>query len=116
MKVNPYTRDGGCGGGITTAKIMINDSVSVCHTKAIQYPTGKTVVWQSEDQLKDCAETKFNPKASKIFYTVKPTDIDENYCINEVSVILDDQQLTEYMRVTDQRWRMGSWRFLLTRR
>ena len=64
MKVNPWTRDGGCGGGTTTAKIMINDSVSVCHTKAIRYPTGRTAVWKSKDQLQDCAENKFNPKES----------------------------------------------------
>ena len=119
MKVDPHTRgDGGtgCGGGTTTTKIMVNDSVSVCHTKAIQFPTGKTVVWQSEDQLKDCAEKKFNPKGSKIFYTIKPTDNDMDYCINEVSVIFDDQQLTSYMKVPKNVWRKGAVRFLLTRR
>ena len=115
MKVNSHTGSGGCGGGITTAKIMINDSVSVCHTKAIQYPTGKTVVWKSEDQLEDCAENKFNNEGSRIAYTIQPTDKDMDYCINEVSVIFDDQQLTKYMGKTDHKWREGAWRFLLTR-
>ena len=106
MKVNSY---GGCGGGTTTAKIMINDrwSRSVCHTKAIRYPTGKTAVWKSDDQLQDCAENKFNPKESKIYYTIKPTDNDMRYCIDELVVIFDDQQSTKYMKVPANNWRKG---------
>ena len=107
MKVNPHTGSGGCGGGFTTAKIMINDSVSVCHTKAIQYPTGKTVIWKSDDQLKDCAQNKFNPKESKIYYTIQPTDNTMDYCIDEVAVIFDDQDLTKYMKETADDWRVG---------
>ena len=107
MKVNRHTGDGGCGGGTTTAKIMINDSVSVCHTKAIRYPTGRTAVWKSDDQLQDCAEKEFNPKESKIYYTIKPTDNDRSYCIDEVVVIFDDQQLTKYKKVPSVIWRKG---------
>ena len=107
MKVNSYTREGGCGGGSTTAKIMINDSVSVCHTKAIRYPTGKTAVWKSDDQLQDCAEIKFNPKESEITYTIKPTYKYISYCIDEVAIILDDQKSTKYMKETDDKWRDG---------
>ena len=107
MKVNPHTGGGGCGGGGTTAKIMIYDSVSVCHTKAIQYPTGKTAVWKSDDQLKNCAENKFDPKESKIYYRIKPTDNDRDYCVDEVVVILDDPKSTRYMKETDDKWRDG---------
>ena len=107
MKVNSHTGSGGCGGGATTAKIMINDSVSVCHTKAIQYPTGKTVIWKSDDQLKDCAQNKFNPKESKIYYTIQPTDNAMDYCIDEVAVIFDDQELTKYKKKTADDWRKG---------
>ena len=107
MKVNPHTGAGGCGGGATTAKVMINDSVSVCHTKAIQYPTGKTVIWKSDDQLKDCAQNKFNPKESKIYYTIQPTDNAMDYCIDEVALIFDDQELTKYKKETDDKWRDG---------
>ena len=107
MKVNSHTKSGGCGGGATTAKVMINDSVSVCHTKAIQYPTGKTVIWKSDDQLKDCAQNKFNPKESKIYYTIQPTDNAMDYCIDEVAVIFDNQELTEYKKETDDKWRKG---------
>ena len=107
MKVNPHTGSGGCGGGATTAKVMINDTVSVCHTKAIIYPTGKTVIWKSDDQLKDCAQNKFNPKESKIYYTIQPTDNAMDYCIDEVAVIFDNQELTEYKKETDDKWRKG---------
>ena len=107
MKVNSHPGSGGCGGGATTAKIMINDSVSVCHTKAIQYPTGKTVIWKSDDQLKDCAQNKFNPKESKIYYTIQPTDNAMDYCIDEVAVIFDDQELTKLMKATADDWRTG---------
>ena len=86
---------------------MINDSVSVCHTKAIQYPTGKTVIWKSDDQLNDCAQNKFNPKESKIYYTIQPTDNAMDYCIDEVAVIFDDQDLTKYMKETAHDWRVG---------
>ena len=116
MKVNPHTKSGGCGGGATTAKVMINDTVSVCHTKAIIYPTGKTVIWKSDDQLKDCAENKFNPKDSTIYYTIKPTSKYKNYCIDEVAVILDDEQSTKYRKETDYKWRKGmSEKFELTK-
>ena len=115
MKVNDHTGGGGCGGGRYTTKIMINDTVSVCHTKAIRYPTGKTAVWKSDDQLKDCAENKFNQE-SKIYFMIKPTDNDEDYCIDEVAVILDDQQRTKYMKKTNKRWRKGvSETFVLTK-
>ena len=117
MKVNPYTRGGGCGGGTTTAKIMINvfntanithyDSMSACHTKAVQYPTGKTVVWKSDDQLKDCTEIKVNPKDSQLDFTIIPTDNYMSYCINEVAVIIDDQWSTKYMKVPANKWRQG---------
>ena len=117
MKVNPHTRGGGCGGGTTTAKIMINVlnminmthyvGKSVCHTKAIRYPTGKTAVWKSDDQLQDCAEIKFNPKESEITYTIKPTYKYISYCIDEVAIILDDQKSTKYMKQTDEKWRKG---------
>ena len=107
MKVNTHTASGGCGGGGTTAKIMINDSVSVCHTKAILYPTGKTVVWKSNDQLNNCSENKFNSKESKMFYTIQPTDNAMDYCIDEVAVIFDDQDLTKYKKETDDDWRVG---------
>ena len=107
MKVNPHTKSGGCGGGATTAKVMINDTVSVCHTKAIQYPTGKTVIWNSDDELKDCAQNKFNPKESKIYYTIQPTDNAMDYCIDEVAVIFDDQELTKYKKKTADDWRVG---------
>ena len=102
-----YTGSRGCGGGATTTKIMINDILSVCHTKAIQYPTGKTVIWKSDDQLKDCAQNKFNPKVSKIYYTIQPTDNTMDYCIDEVAVIFDDQDLTKYMKETADDWRVG---------
>ena len=78
---------------------------SVCHTKAIRYPTGKTTVWKSDDQLQDCAENKFNPKESKIYYTIKPTNKYKRYCIDEVAVIFDDQELTKFMKETDDDWR-----------
>ena len=107
MKVYNWAKSGGCGGGNTTAKIMINDGVSVCHTKAIRYPAGKTAVWKSDDQLKDCAENKFNPKDSTIYYTIKPTSKYKNYCIDEVAVILDDEQSTKYRKETDYMWRLG---------
>ena len=107
MKVNPHTGGGGCGGSGTTAKIMIYDGVSVCHTKAILYPTGKTAVWKSVDQLENCAENKFSPKESIIYYRIKPTDIDNDYCVDEVAVILDDQKSTKYMKETDDKWRDG---------
>ena len=116
MKVNPWTKDGGCGGGTTTASIMIFDGVSACHTKAILYPTGKTAVWRSDNQLKNCAENKFNPKKSKIYYRIKPTDNDRPYCIDEVAVIFDDQESTKYMKETDDDWRRGvSEKFVLTK-
>ena len=127
MKVNPHTGGGGCGGGATTAKITINvinwfnmthydrDTVSVCHTKAIQYPTGKTAVWKSDDQLKDCTEIKVDPKESKLYFTIKPTDNDMDYCIDEVAVILDDQHLTKYMEVPTNEWRKGVLSFGLTK-
>ena len=95
MKVDPW---GGCGGGITTAKILISDGVSFCHTKAILYPTGKTAVWNSTDLLKDCAEKKFDPTTSEIQYTIQPSAIYEDYCVEEVAVIFDDQQSTKYMK------------------
>ena len=107
MKVNPHTGGGGCGGSGTTAKIMIYDGVSVCHTKAILYPTGKTAVWKSVDQLKNCAENKFSPKESTIYYRIQPTDLDNDYCVDEVAVILDDQKSTKYMKETDDKWRDG---------
>ena len=116
MKVNSHTKSGGCGGGATTAKVMINDTVSVCHTKAIQYPTGKTAVWKSDDQLKDCTEIKVDPKESKLYYTIKPTNNYTLYCIDEVAVIFDDQELTKFMKETDDGWRTGvSRRFELTK-
>ena len=126
MKVNNYTGSGGCGGGRTTTRIMINvynminkthyDSESVCHTKAIQYPTGKTVVWKSDDQLQDCADIKFDPKEPKIYYTIKPTNKYMDYCIDEVAVILDDEQSTKYMKETDDKWRKDvSETFFLTK-
>ena len=126
MKVNPHTRGGGCGGGTTTAKIMINVlnminmthyvGKSVCHTKAIRYPTGKTAVWKSDDQLKNCTEIKANPQESKIYYTIKPTNKYTRYCIDEVAVIFDDQELTKFMKETDDGWRTGvSRRFELTK-
>ena len=115
MKVHPHTGDGGCGGGTTTAKIMINDNVSVCHTKAIRYPTGRTAVWKSNDQLQDCAENKFNPKESKIYYTIKPTNKYTSYCIEEVAIIFDDPELTKYKMETDDKWRKGSFKFVLTK-
>ena len=107
MKVHPHTGDGGCGGGTTTAKIMINDNVSVCHTKAIRYPTGRTAVWKSDDQLQDCAKKEFNSKGSKIFYTIQPTDNDRWYCVVELVVIFDDQQSTKYMALPAAEWRQG---------
>ena len=101
MKVNPYE---GCGGGSTTVKIMISDSAgSVCHTNAIRYPTGERVVWKSADQLKDCGGKKFN----NVYYTIKPTNSDMDYCIDEVAVIFDDQQLTKYTKKTNDEWRKG---------
>ena len=104
MKVNPYE---GCGGGSTTVQIMISDSAgSVCHTKAIRYPTGERVVWKSANQLKDCGEKKF-VRQSKIYYTIKPTNNNTDYCIDEVAVIFDDQQLTNYTKKTDDDWRKG---------
>ena len=125
MKVNPHT---GCGGGATTAKITINvinwfnmthydrDTVSVCHTKAIQYPTGKTAVWKSDDQLKNCTEIKVNPKESRIYYTINPTNKYRRYCIDEVAVIFDDQELTKFMKDTADDWRTGvSEKFYLTK-
>merc|ERR1719278_1421619 len=105
MKVDPHTRGGGCGGGSTTAKIKISDGVSSCHTKGILYPTGKTAVWNSTDLLKDCGEKKFDPTTSEIHYTIQPTDESRGYCVEEVAVILDDQQSTKYMKVTDDKWR-----------
>ena len=116
MKVNPHTGDGGCGGGTTTAKIMINDNVSSCHTKAIQYPTGTTVVWKSNDQLQDCAEKEFNPKESKIYYSIKPTDNYMYYCVDELVVIFDDRQSTKYMAFPGSKWRQGEISFELTDR
>ena len=105
MKVNPYE---GCGGGSTTVKIMISDSAgSVCNTKAIRYPTGERVVWKSAKQLKDCGEKKFNPQ-SIIYYTIKPTNNNMDYCIDEVAVIFDDHQLTKYTKKTDNEWRKGT--------
>ena len=115
MKVNPY---GGCGGvGTNRIKIMVNvlnminrthyDTESVCHTKAIQYPTGKTAVWKSDDQLKNCTEIKVNPKESKIYYTINPTNKNRRYCIDEVAVIFDDQESTKYMKETADDWRKG---------
>ena len=116
MKVNSHTGSGGCGGGDTTAKIMVYDKVSVCHTKPIRYPTGQTVVWKFEDQLADCTKNKFDPKESKIYYRIKPTDIDEYYCVDEVAVVLDDQLSTKYMVETDDEWRDGvSETFTLTK-
>ena len=119
MKVHPHTRGDsgtGCGGGTTTTKIMVNDSVSVCHTKAIQFPTGKTAVWNSDDQLKDCAENKFNPTESAIHYTIQPTNKYRKYCIEEVAVIFDDQELTKYMGTTDNKWRKGFLTFALPKK
>ena len=107
MKVNSHTKSGGCGGGATTAKVMINDTVSVCHTKAIIYPTGKTVIWKSDDQLKDCTEIKVNPKDSQLDFTIIPTDNDMDYCIDEVAVIIEDQWSTKYMKVPANKWRKG---------
>ena len=115
MKVHPHTWWGGCGGGSTTAKILISDGVSFCHTKAILYPTGKTAVWNSTDLLKDCAEKKFDPTISEIHYTIQPTDIYMYYCIEEVAVIFDDQQSTKYMKDTNDKWRKGSQEFDLTK-
>ena len=106
IKVNPHRN---CGGGATTVKIMIYDKAGAeCHTKAIQYPTGKKVVWNSNDQLKDCAEKKFNPKESKIYSKIKPTDNAMDYCIDDVAVILDNQNLTKYWEKTEDKWRKGT--------
>ena len=109
MKVNSGTGWGGCGGGATTAEITISDVslMSLCHTKAMQYPTGKTAVWKSDDQLKNCTEIKVNPKESKIYFTIKPTNKYNFYCIDEVAVILDDEQSTKYRKETDYMWRLG---------
>ena len=115
MKVNSWTKGGGCGGGNTTVKIMIKDRSSVCHTKAIQYPTGETVVWKSDNQLQDCAEKKFSPNKSKIYYTIKPTDNDRRYCIDELVVIFDDQQSTKYMALPESEWRKGDLTFGLNK-
>ena len=115
MKVDPHTGGGGCGGGNTTAKILISDGVSFCHTKDILYPTGETAVWNSTDLLKDCAENKFDPTKSEIQYTIQPSDIYRDYCVEEVAVIFDDQQLTKYMKDTDDKWRKGSQEFDLTK-
>jgi len=106
MKVNPYE---GCGGGATTVKIKIyNNAGSICETKAIPYPVGAKIVWKSDDQLKSCAETKFDPIQSKMYYTIEPTDNNMYYCIDAVSVILNDQQLTNYIKKTDDKWRQGT--------
>ena len=83
--------------------------MSTCHTKVVQYPTGKTVVWKSDDQLKNCTEIKVNPKDSQLDFTIMiiPTDNDMSYCINEVAVIIDDQWSTKYMKVPASKWRKG---------
>ena len=115
MEIDPSTSSGGCGGGDTTAKILISDGVSTCQTEDILYPTGKTAVWNTTVLLKDCAENKFDPTTSEIHYTIQPTDKTMDYCVEEVAVIFDDQQSTKYMKDGPNQRRQGILEFDLTK-
>ena len=116
MEIDPSTTSGGCGGGDTTAKILISDGVSTCQTEDILYPTGKTAVWNTTVLLKDCAENKFDPTTSEIHYTILPTDKTMDYCVEEVAVIFDDQQSTKYTKdTTYHHRRQGILEFDLTK-
>ena len=108
MVIDPWTGDGGCGGGGTTIKIKIKLNGQQCTTNPILYPTGSTVIWDGQDELNDCANNKnFDPTQRKMSIQVIPTDKNEDYCINEVVVILDDKDTTTYRKETDDEWRKG---------
>ena len=91
-----------CGGEGTTVKIQIDNK---CTTKAKLYPKGKTVSWTSED-LKDCATNKIlNPNRDQFSFQIIRTDKTIEYCINEVTVVLDDQISTTYTKITHNDFR-----------
>jgi len=105
MAINEYTGKGGCGGDDTTVAIQINDK---CTTKAKLYPVGTTVQWKSEEDLNDCATNNvFDPKKSSLNFHIKPTDKEKWYCVDRVTVVLDDQKSTKYTKETDDDWRQN---------
>jgi hypothetical protein len=110
LEVDPHTGSGGCGGGETKVQIQIDVNLSShkCITKPLQFPTGQTTYWITKDELKGCSKYhKFNPDAKSIELKILPTNNNEWYCINSVSLILDDQNDTTYKLSTDDKWRQG---------
>ena len=106
LEVNPLE---GCGGGETEVQIQIIIDKDDCTTAPLQFPTGQTVSWITDDELKDCSqEKKFSADAESITFKVLPTDKNEGYCINSLSLVLDDENNTSYMINTGTKWRHGN--------
>jgi len=114
MEVNPHTGSGGCGGGETAVQIQININNDQCITKPLKFPTGQTTHWITTDQLKDCAMSKkFDATSEKVTLTLIPADKNEWYCINSLSVTLDDSKSTVYKKSTEDDWRQGEQTFFV---
>ena len=113
MEVDPLTVNGGCGGGETKVQIRIEIDDDNCTTAPLQFPTGQTVSWTTEDELEDCSQKKkFSADADGILFTFLPIDKKEWYCIKSLSLILDDENNTTYKEDTDNDWRQGEHSFI----
>ena len=80
-------------------QIQINQNSQQCITSPKSYPIEKTIVWNTEDDLNNCAGNNiFDPKNLDMGIRIIPKDKNEYYCIGLIEVVLDDKQSTNYQK------------------
>ena len=96
VRINSTKAQWSCGGHTPILQIQINQNLQQCITNPKPYPTGRTVIWHTEDELNNCSGNIFDPKDLTIGIRVIPKDKNQYYCINLVEVVLDDKRSTTY--------------------
>ena len=102
MKITNYKSKGGCGGKGTLVEIQLNDK---CNTERKEFPVGTTVTWTEGDGLGDCATNNYFSIQDPMEFKIVRQDKSRQYCIDEVTVVLDDPKSTTYHKNTDDKWR-----------